>query len=155
MRKIRQAQKSDLDRIQEIVSAGLRQCVLHADEHFEPLYTEICKDVDWALENNDRSFFWITEAGDSILGVVLVKDFWNLSMLFVDPDHHRSGIARQLLSRAIDHCKDKSPKGCLMLNSSNHAASFYRKMGFTQTAEPRDLPGGCVPFKYKYEQETD
>ena len=121
MRKIRQAQKKDLNRIQEIISSGLRQCVLDSPEHFDPLYTEICKDLEWALDNEENSLLWLSEEGNLIVGVVLVKGFWNLSIMFVDPERHCSGVARELLTRVIDHCRDRSPKGCLRLNSSNHA----------------------------------
>ena len=94
MRKIRPAEKSDLKQIQQIISSGLRKCVLHSDEHFDPLYTEICNDLDWALENQTRCLFWVAEEDDTIQGVVMVKEFWNLSAMFVDPACHRTGIAR-------------------------------------------------------------
>lgn len=150
MQEIRQAQRGDLGRVRKIIASGLRQCVLASSEHFDSLYAEICNDLEWGLENNEQSMFLVYEKDGSILGMVLVKKFWNLSALFVDPRHHRSGIARQLLNRVIDYCKDRSPKGCLTLNSSNYAVPFYKKMGFTQDGDAIDRPGGCVPFRYNF-----
>jgi ribosomal protein S18 acetylase RimI-like enzyme len=153
MRNIREVRKTDLDRIREIVSTGLRKCVLESEEHFDFLYTEICNILDNLSEDKDSSLFWVIEQNNFILGVISIQKYWNISTMFIDPEYHRSGIGRELLTQAIDYCKDRSPKGCLMLNSSNHAAPFYRKMGFTQTGNPRDLPGGCIPFEYQYKNE--
>lgn len=82
--------------------------------------------------------------------MVLVKEYWNLAVLFVDPEQHCSGIGRDLIASVINSCKGRSPKGCLRLNSSDHAVPFYKKMGFTQTGSGADKPGGCVPFEYKF-----
>jgi len=150
MRHIRQAKEADLDKIRKIVSSALRECVTDCDEHYESLYADICSSLDWWIENKDRSLFLVCEDGDLVLGAALVKEYWNLTAIFVDPQQHRSGIGRDLVGSVIDGCKGRSPKGSLRLNSSNHAAGFYKKMGFTQTGSAIDRPGGCVPFEYNY-----
>jgi N-acetylglutamate synthase-like GNAT family acetyltransferase len=146
MRRIRQAEETDLDKIREIISSALRRCVVDSDEHFEFIYKDVCDSLDWWIENKDKSLLLVCEDGDSILGVALVKEYWNFAALFVDPQQQRSGIGRDLVAGIINSCKDRSPKGYLRLNSSNYAAAFYKKMGFTQTGEAIDKPGGCVPF---------
>ena len=150
MRQIREAKESDLDKIRKIVSSAIRECVTDSDEHYEFLYKDVCRSLDWWLENKDSSLFLVCQDGDSVLGVALVREFWNFAVLFVDPQQHRSGVGRDLVESVINSCKGQSPKGCLRLNSSNHAAPFYKEMGFTQTGSAIDRPGGCVPFEYNY-----
>lgn len=150
MRNIRQAKETDLDRIREIISSAIGECVANSDEDHEFLYADVCSSLDWWVENKERSVFLVCDDGDVISGFVLVKEYSNLSALFVDPEHQRSEIGRELVTRAIELCKGRSPGACLTLNSSNHAAAFYRKMGFTQIASGIDRPGGCVPFEYKF-----
>jgi len=150
MRHIREAKESDLDNIRKVISAAIRQCVIDSDEQYEPLYAEVCSYLDWWVENKDRSVLLVCQDDDSVLGMAFVAEFWRFSALFVDPKCHRSGIGRELVESIIDSCKGRSPKESLSLNSSTYAAPFYEKLGFTQTGEALDRPGGCVPFKYDF-----
>ena len=150
MRHIREAKETDFDKIRKIVSSAIRECVTDSNEHYEFLYADVCSSLDWWIENKDRALLLVCEDGDSVLGVALVKEYWNFAVLFVDPEQHRSGVGRDLIASVINSCKHRSPKGYLRLNSSNHAVPFYKKMGFTQTGSAIDRPGGCVPFEYNY-----
>lgn len=149
MQHIRHGEKKDLEKIRQVISSAIRQCVTDSNEHYEFLYSDVCSSLDWWIENKDKALLLVCEEGDSILGMALVKEFWNFSALFVNPKQHRLGIGRDLVTSVLTICKHKSPKGCLMLNSSNYAAAFYKKMGFVQTGDAIDRPGGYVPFKFK------
>ncbi|MEL6334227.1 MAG: GNAT family N-acetyltransferase [Cyanobacteria bacterium J06631_9] len=39
---------------------------------------------------------------ETIVGVILIKKFWNLCSLFVDPECHRQGIGRVLVIAAAE-----------------------------------------------------
>jgi ribosomal protein S18 acetylase RimI-like enzyme len=73
--------------------------------------------------------------GERLIGVVLVRDYWNLCHLFVASDAQRQGVGRALLEAAITRCRGKSPRGSIVLNSSRNAVGFYRHLGFM------DVPG--------------
>src|SRR5690606_27009771 len=88
--------------------------------------------------------------GEEIVGVVLVEKFWNLTNLFVAPEHQGHGIGRRLATEALAVCRVRSPRGELLVNSSSVAVGFYERLGFGQVGPGRDLPGGCVPFRYKF-----
>ena len=149
MRHIREAKETDLDKIRKIVLSAICRCVTDSNEHQEFLYKDVCSGLEWWLENKDNSLFLVCAEDDSVLGMALVREFWNFSALFVNPQHHRLGVGRDLVESVIESCRGRSEKGCLRLNSSNHAAGFYRKMGFVQIGDAIDRPGGCVPFEYK------
>ena len=77
----------------------------------------------------------------SIVGVVLVKDFWNLCSLFVDPAHQRGGIGRALVEAAVGQCEGRSPKSALLLNAYPDAVGFYERMGFTTRVPQSSVSG--------------
>ena len=71
----------------------------------------------------------------ALAGVVMVKAFWNLCHLFVEPRFQGRGIGKALLEAAIAGCRGRSPRQCLRLNASRNAAGFYQRMGFTLAAD--------------------
>jgi ribosomal protein S18 acetylase RimI-like enzyme len=73
-----------------------------------------------------------------------MKDFWNLSCLFVAPEHQRRGIGKSLVLEVLSECKERSPDRCIKLNSSTKA------WGFEQYGPSKDLLGGCVPLKLDF-----
>lgn len=75
-----------------------------------------------------------------VLGVVLVRDFWNLCSLFVAPAHHRRGIGSKLFLEAVAICRSKAVAPSIRLNAAHNAVPFYRALGF-QEAPP--VPGLC------------
>ncbi len=70
----------------------------------------------------------------SIVGVVLVKDFWNLCSLFVASALQGRGIGTVLVGAAIDQCAGRSPKIALLLNAYPNAVVFYERLGFMRRA---------------------
>lgn len=150
MERIRNASDSDIPFVRELISFTLKECVIKDDKNHKELFSEICKDFDWWKDNKDKSLFLVYEKRMEISGIILVKEFWNLSGLFVKPKEHMQGIGKKLTLEAINLCKARSPKGKLMLNSSIFAQGFYEKIGFIKTGEGKKLPGGCVPFEYRF-----
>ncbi len=82
--------------------------------------------------------------GGTLVGVVLVKDFWNLCSLFVAPRLHRQGVGRALVEAAAALCQGRSPKQALYLNAATHAIAFYTRLGFVPRATAQPLPPGFL-----------
>jgi ribosomal protein S18 acetylase RimI-like enzyme len=82
--------------------------------------------------------------GGAIVGMVLVRDYWNLCNLFVHPDHQGRGLGSALLEAACEPCAGRSPKGAIWLNAAPNAVDFYRKLGFTERPATRPLPPGAL-----------
>jgi GNAT superfamily N-acetyltransferase len=84
----------------------------------------------------------VAERDSEVVGVILVKAFWNLCSLFVAPEWQRSGIGRQLVLSAIRACRGKSPRQAIYLNAAASAVSFYKELGFISSESRQQLPPG-------------
>jgi GNAT superfamily N-acetyltransferase len=86
--------------------------------------------------------------GDGALaGVVMVKAYWNLCHLFVEPKHQGQGVGKALMQAAIAACRGRSPRQCLRLNASRNAVGFYRHMGFRLAI---DAPPAFAGVQYEF-----
>ena len=139
---------SDLEEIRALIAAAINASVTGSDDEVRFISDDIEKSLLWWLDNPAKSIHLKYLDSGAIVGVVLVKDFWNLTNLFVIPSHQRRGIGRALVHEVIGLCDNKSPRSKIQLNSSSYAVPFYEAVGFTQTGPGRDRPGGCVPFEY-------
>ncbi len=77
-----------------------------------------------------------------IAGVIEVHENRHIALLFVEKAHQRQGIARELLSRAIEICRKRKPDlKKITVNSSPNAAGAYHKIGFTDTEGEKVVNG--------------
>jgi GNAT superfamily N-acetyltransferase len=89
----------------------------------------------------------VATAQDQVVGVILVKDFWNLCSLFVAKSHRGNGIGRALVAEALALCKGRSSKGALLLNAAPSAVAFYEHLGFTPWQSQQAMPRGITPMR--------
>jgi GNAT superfamily N-acetyltransferase len=72
-----------------------------------------------------------------IIGVISfrVKDnCCHITLLFVEKQYHREGVAKGLLNHAIEMCRCHNPNlSEITVNSSPYAVTIYEKLGFQQT----------------------
>lgn len=99
----------------------------------------------WA-QQPERSLQLVATSHDRIVGVVLVKEFWNLCSLFVWQPAQRSGIGRRLAQAALEACRSRSPISAVYLNAAPGAVDFYRKLGFGLRESKQKLPPGFLPM---------
>jgi GNAT superfamily N-acetyltransferase len=78
--------------------------------------------------------------GRKIVGVISVKEKSHISLLFVDGEHHNSGIARNLLQEYIARHK---PSGIteLTVNASPFSVGIYERLGFSRESALLELNG--------------
>lgn len=77
--------------------------------------------------------FWICLDGTDIVGVIALKQFNHVCMLFVDKKYHRQGIATELFKTSLDSVRKYCDITKVTVNSSPYAAEFYHKLGFEDT----------------------
>lgn len=80
-------------------------------------------------KSHDRTFFVAEEQG-TILGIAGHKGN-QVKTVFVDPDRHREGIGRALMTTALQAIKDAGYTTA-SVNASSYAEGFYEKFGFVK-----------------------
>jgi GNAT superfamily N-acetyltransferase len=111
------------------------------------LQANVDRNVDWWLAHPDAAVHLQAVEGDRLVGVVLVKQFWNLCSLFVDPACQGRGVGRALLEAAIEECRGRSPRDALWLNAAPGAIGFYRRLGFVVRTPTKALPPGFAALQ--------
>ncbi|HMM22843.1 MAG TPA: GNAT family N-acetyltransferase [Selenomonadales bacterium] len=99
----------------------------------------------------DGSFMLGAYFGEQIGGVLEMRDYSHISLLFTAEEYQRQGVARELFQAALTRCRDC---GAVLrevtVNSSPFAVQVYRKLGFLPQAEEQ-AKGGIryVPMALK------
>ncbi len=141
---------SDLEEIRQLIEAAVRTDVAGTEEEAAFLVADIGANLDWWLHNKESALHWKFVQDNRILGVILIKKYWNLTNLFVHPNHQGQGVGGALLAAGLESCRSRSPRGKLQVNSSANAVGFYKSMGFVQTGPGINRPGGCVPLEFLF-----
>jgi len=142
------AKEKDIPEITVLIEETIQTCIDVTNPEAKDLIAQCINNINWWQNNQGNAIHFVYRLDDRIVGVVLVKEYWNLASLFVAPDYHARGIGKQLVQKVMTECRGKSPKGMIKLFSSTHAHDFYRAIGFQQAGDPKALPGGCIPFTY-------
>ena len=95
--------------------------------------------------------FIIAKDENKIIGIIEVRDFNHISLLFVDKSYHQQGIAKTLFQKVIAICLKHNPKLAeIEVNSSLYAAEIYKKLGFEKTDNRQEKDGIIyIPMRYK------
>ncbi len=114
-----------------------------------------------------RYRMYVAKDTGQIVGVITIREHNHISLLFVDERYQYTGIGRALIDCAMDYLCDrkvlpldnedekildvlyeKEPGDFCTVNSAPYALEFYKKIGFSQTAEPFEREGiVSVPMK--------
>lgn len=136
----------------ETIRALMRTVIEAAVE--PPLRSAILENVEanvavW-LRRPSECVHRVAVLDGAIVGVVLVKDFWNLCSLFVAPASQRAGIGKALVAASIAACEGRSPRNGLRLNAYPDAVAFYERLGFMPSVSTQDLPSGVRPMELAF-----
>jgi len=94
-------------------------------------------------------FFWGCFLEDTIVGVIAMRQPCHISLLFVDPAHHRKGIARALYETVISHYKKPGKSLIVTVNASPYAEAIYERLGFIPTDTEQAVSGiRFIPMKH-------
>ena len=90
--------------------------------------------------NDDGHFTLVAEEGGTLVGTIQFSFAAHVRMLFVDPDHTRKGIARDLFEAALERGEVAASR-TITVNSSNYAVDVYRRLGFEVCGDENDYNG--------------
>ena len=84
----------------------------------------------------------VAESGRRIIGVIEMRDNSHIALLFVEKSFQRKGIAKELLQRSIEICKQRKPDlQKITVNSSPNAFTAYQKIGFKGVEDEKVVNG--------------
>jgi GNAT superfamily N-acetyltransferase len=126
--------------IEEVVRASLEA----SDAEKAAFITNIRANLDQWTRGPAGGLHLKARHAGQVVGVVMVKEHWNLCHLFVEPLHQREGIGRALLCAAVDACRAKAPAQTLRLNAARNAVGFYERMGWQRVADTTPAHGATV-----------
>ena len=128
----------------------------YSEEGVASFYAFIDMDNMSEQYTNGSLYFYGCFVDNILVGMIAVKDFIHISLLFVDKQYHRQGIAKKLFNAILKICKEKDP--CLKaitVNSSPYAVEVYHKFGFFDVSSEQVVDGiRFTPMKLKIEKNN-
>jgi GNAT superfamily N-acetyltransferase len=135
--RIRELEEDEIDEAHVLVSAVFDEFVapLFSDEGIRE-FKSFIEPPKLRERLRSNSFILVAETNAKLVGVIGVRDWSHVFLLFVKGDRQRKGIARSLLAEALQRCRTANPDlSKVTVNSSPNAAGTYRRMGFIPTSE--------------------
>lgn len=111
-------------------------------QRMEPAY------LSWVADEPSRS--------SRPLGLITLRRPSHLFSLWVDPPHHRRGIARALWQALLGQVGQEAPGAAITVNASRYAIAVYQRFGFERSGEV-DCRGGvhCYPMRRESARHLD
>ena len=117
--------------------------------HQPGIIENVSRNLAFWRESPERCVQLVAESDAEIVGVVLIKEFWNLCSLFVAPEHQRRGLGRRLVLEAIAACRARGREGAICLNAAPNAVGFYAALGFELRDSRQQLPPGFTAMSFQ------
>lgn len=84
---------------------------------------------------------FVAVEGEKCVGMLSIREKKHISLLFVDGDYHRYGIASALLAFVRRYAIDEEGIDSLTVNASPYAVGFYHKKGFLNLSDETEMDG--------------
>ena len=107
---------------------------------FESYLKGKLQEVSASIKSGEKKI-WAYYQENEIIGVIATKNASHISLMFVDKQHHRQGIAKQLFDVALDWLKNNKDTKYITVNSSPYAVKAYEHLGFVKTADQQEKDG--------------
>ena len=142
---IKKVDDKDLRRALDLVSHVFSEFVAvdyseQGRNTFESYLKDKLQEASVSLKSEEKKI-WAYYQGDKILGVIATQNNSHISLMFVDKEYHRQGIARQLFDVALDCLKKNKDVKRITVNSSPYAVEAYERLGFVKTEEQQEKDG--------------
>ena len=142
---VRPTQSSECESVSALVQRGFSQFIA-PDWEASAVSTFTAETSGECIRKliETAAFHAVAEAAGQLLGFILMPNPSSVGLLFVSPDHLRTGIARELWQSARRHIEAEfNTIKTVELNSSPYAVSAYKALGFYPISEPFHRRG-CV-----------
>ncbi len=90
----------------------------------------------------ENHFDLVAKSGITIVGIIEVRSYSHICLLFVAPEFQKQGIAKELVHQSLEICKKFNPNlRSITVNSSPYAKPIYYRLGFRQLTEEQTKSG--------------
>lgn len=140
--EIRPVRKEDITIINELIYNCFNEFI--SGDYSEEGINEFLRfiNTDNIIKRYDQgSYILVACSNEKIVGVIELKDFIHISLLFVSKDYHKRGIARELVNKAIEVCVKNYYIKAITVNSSHYAIEIYEKLGFYKIENEKCVNG--------------
>jgi GNAT superfamily N-acetyltransferase len=139
---IRSATVEDAPAISALVIASAREHIASSlsDAGLSRLLSEMTTENQAKRIRNGYQFFVALESG-KLVGAAAIRLPSHLQLLFVDTQHQRRGIGRQLWNHARGWIASSTSHGPITVNSSLNAIAAYERFGFAIAGPPEENHG--------------
>lgn len=87
------------------------------------------------LFESGKYIVYVATINNEIIGVCSLRSGNHISLLFVDEEHHRQGIATLLIKTLQDYLLRNTDYDTITVNAAPFGIPFYEKMGFKATGD--------------------
>jgi len=108
--KIRNLVLEDIPALRDIAQTAVMQSVDAPKMEKPKILDGIFENLSLAGSASIPGAFLISEIDATPAGFLLIKNYWNLSDLFVSPSHHGQGIGRAIWTAALPACQRLSER---------------------------------------------
>lgn len=140
---------TDVLDVSELIARVYNELVAseHSPEGVQEFYRYI-QPIEFLARQDNNHFTLISVAKNNIVGVIEIRDYNHISLLFVALDYQRREIAKQLFRKAVQICQSNEPRLFrIRVNASLYAVPIYEKLGFRGIGEKQVINGICfVPM---------
>ena len=142
---IRELGKNDIKQALELVNRVFTEFVaVDYSEQGNKTFHDYLKVKDDEVANDvltGHKKIWGFYLSGEIVGVIATRDVSHISLMFVDKQHHRKGIAKQLYGTIVAELEKNPDVKKVTVNSSPYAVGVYEHLGFVKTAEQQERDG--------------
>ena len=102
----------------------------YSDEGIDNFHTFVRDDMLRNMFIVGEYQLFVAVDDDKYVGMLSLRERKHISLLFVDEDYHRHGVATALLTYVCRYVATEEGLDSLTVNSSPYAVGFYHKRGF-------------------------
>lgn len=93
------------------------------------------ENMEEMMDSGELVFFGAYDS-NRLVGVIAMRSGFHISLLFVDCEYQRQGVAKRLVRRASAFCIERNPMlRYITVNASPHGLPAYLAMGFEPLSE--------------------
>lgn len=94
---------------------------------------------------------FVAKRGEQLIGLISLRSGNHISLLFVDEDFHRRGVASALLQYLVSYMRRESIFHRVTVNAAPYGIPFYHRVGFRDMG-PREKRDGItfVPMELSF-----